>query len=70
MTGEISLNGIILPIGGLAEKIVAAQSMGIENVIIPYDNKPLYEHLPKESKKKIKIFFIKTIDDAVKLLFN
>ncbi len=70
MTGEISLNGIILPIGGLAEKIVAAQSMGIENVIIPYDNKPLYDHLPKESKKKIKIFFIKTIDDAVKLLFN
>ncbi|MCK4523806.1 hypothetical protein KAU15_02670, partial [candidate division WOR-3 bacterium] len=42
----------------------------IENVIIPYDNKALYEHLPKESKKKIKIFFIKTIDDAVKLLFN
>lgn len=70
MTGEITLRGLILPIGGLAEKVVAAQSAGIENVVIPYDNKPQYNQLPKEAKQNINIMFIRTIDDALKLLFN
>ncbi len=70
MTGEITLRGIILPIGGLAEKIVAAQSVGIENVIIPYQNKPQYNELPKEAKRDIKIHFVKTIDEVIKILFN
>ncbi len=70
MTGEITLNGIILPIGGLAEKIVAAQSAGLSNVLIPYSNKPQYDELPSEAKKNINVFFIKTVDDAINLLFN
>lgn len=70
MTGEITLRGLILPIGGLAEKVVAAQSAGIENVIIPYDNKPQFNQLPKEAKRNISISFVRTIDDALRLLFN
>lgn len=70
MTGEITLNGIILPIGGLAEKIVAAQSSGLNNVIIPHANKPQYRELPVETKKDMNIYFIKTVDEAIKLLFN
>lgn len=70
MTGEITLNGIILPIGGLAEKIVAAQSAGLNNVIIPSANKPQYKELPVETKKDMNIYFVKTVDEAIKLLFN
>lgn len=70
MTGEITLKGIVLPIGGLAEKIVAAQSAGMENVIIPFDNKPDFNELSKEAKKNINVHFIKNVDDAFKLLFK
>ncbi|MFO8062381.1 MAG: endopeptidase La [bacterium] len=70
MTGEITLKGIVLPIGGLAEKIVAAQSAGMENVIIPFDNKPDFNELSKEAKKNLNVHFIKTVDDAFTLLFN
>jgi len=70
MTGEITLRGIILPIGGLQEKLVAAQSAGIDNVIIPYTNKAQFIELPQRIKKNIKVYFIERIDDAIKILYK
>ena len=70
MTGEITLRGIILPIGGLQEKLVAAQSAGIDNVIIPSANKAQFIELPKRVKKNMKIYFIERIDDAIKILYK
>ncbi|MGE3063737.1 MAG: endopeptidase La [bacterium] len=70
MTGEVTLRGIILPIGGLQEKLVAAQSAGINNVIIPAANKAQFVELPARVKKDIKIYFIERIDDAIKILYK
>jgi len=70
MTGEITLRGIILPIGGLQEKLVAAQSAGIDNVIIPFANKAQFVELPQRVKKNIKVYFVERIDDAIKILYK
>ncbi len=61
MTGEITLRGRVLPIGGLREKSLAAYRMGIDKIIIPYDNKKDYEELPDRIKDKIKFVFAKDI---------
>lgn len=68
MTGEITLRGIILPIGGLQEKIVAAQAAGIDNVIVPSANEPQIKELQKEITGNVKMHYIKTIDEAIGLL--
>ncbi len=61
MTGEITLRGRVLPIGGLREKSLAAYRMGIEKVIIPFENKKDYEELPDRIKEKIEFVFAKDI---------
>lgn len=61
MTGEITLRGRVLPIGGLREKSLAAYRMGIEKIIIPFENKKDYEELPDRIKEKIKFVFAKDI---------
>lgn len=70
MTGEVTLRGIILPIGGLQEKLVAAQSAGINNVIIPAANKAQFLELPPKVKSNVRIHFIERIDDAIKILYK
>ena len=62
MTGEITLRGRVLPIGGLREKSLAAYRMGIRNIIIPFENKKDYEELPEKIKKEIKFVFAKDME--------
>jgi ATP-dependent Lon protease len=66
MTGEITLRGLVLPIGGLKEKILAAKQAGIKTVILPARNKKDLPEVPKEAKKGIKFEFVKNISEALK----
>lgn len=65
MTGEVTLRGKVLPIGGLKEKTLAAYRYGIKQIIIPYDNKSDYDELPDIVKKNISFVFAKTMDTVV-----
>lgn len=65
MTGEVTLRGNALPIGGLREKSLAALRSGIKTIIVPAENKKDVAELPAEVKKDMKIIFMKKVDDAV-----
>lgn len=67
MTGEVTLRGKVLPIGGLKEKSVAAFRAGIKTVIIPEKNKPDLEDVPKEVKDKIKFCTVSDMDKVLSL---
>ena len=67
MTGEITLRGKVLPIGGLKEKLLAARRAGIKNVIIPGENKKDLEEIRKELPADLKINFAKEMDDVLAL---
>jgi len=66
MTGEITLRGLVLPIGGLKEKILAAKRAGIKTVILPDRNKKDLPEVPKEAKKGLKFSFVKNTDEVLK----
>lgn len=66
MTGEVTLRGNALPIGGLREKSLAALRCGIKTIIVPFENKKDVEELPKEVKDSLNIIFMKKVDDAIK----
>ena len=70
MTGEITLNGDVLPIGGLKEKLLAAGRGGITDVIIPFENKKNLEDIPKNITESLNIYPVKTFDEVVKIAFN
>ncbi len=70
MTGEISLTGKVLPIGGLKEKLLAAKRYGIKRVLIPEENRPLYDSVPDEIKKDLPVHFVKDFVDIFKILFT
>ena len=61
MTGEITLRGRVLPIGGLKENSLAAYRMGIRKIIIPYENKKDFEELPEKIKREVEFVFAKDI---------
>ena len=63
MTGEISLRGRVLPVGGVKEKLLAAQRAGIKRVILPEQNRSDWEEAPPEVQNKIKISFARQISD-------
>jgi ATP-dependent Lon protease len=67
MTGEITLRGRVLPIGGLKEKTLAAQRNGIKEVIIPFYNKKDHTELPDYVKSALKFHFVKTMDEVIKI---
>ena len=65
MTGEITLRGQILKIGGLKEKLLAAKRGGIKNVIIPKDNQPDLQEIPKQITKSLNIIPVEWIDEVI-----
>ncbi|NCO67464.1 MAG: endopeptidase La [Nitrospirae bacterium CG_4_10_14_0_8_um_filter_41_23] len=67
MTGEVTLRGRVLPIGGLKEKTLAAKRMGIKKIIIPKRNKKDLEDIPKYIKKDMEFAFAETMDDVLKV---
>ena len=67
MTGEITLRGKVLPIGGLKEKMLAAIRAGITTIIIPEENKKDLEEIPRHILKKVKIVTARIIDDVLKV---
>ena len=66
MTGEVSLRGGVMPIGGLPEKLMAAQRAGIKKVYIPIDNTEDLEDVADEVKDKLKIIPVKKVSDVLK----
>ena len=67
MTGEVTLRGNALPIGGLREKSLAALRSGIKTIIVPEENKKDVDELPKEVKETLNIVYMKTAEDAIKI---
>ena len=66
MTGEITLRGRVLPIGGLREKSIAAHRSGLKTILIPFDNQKDLEEVPLSVKNSLNIIPVETIDDVVK----
>lgn len=67
MTGEISLQGLVLPVGGIKEKCIAAHRNGITHVILPEKNKKDSEDIPADVKKDLKFFFVSRVEQALDL---
>jgi len=65
MTGEISLRGLVLPVGGIKEKVIAAQRAGLNTVILPERNRKVYEDIPDSVKEKLAFVWITHVDEAV-----
>ncbi|HWP40440.1 MAG TPA: S16 family serine protease, partial [Tepidisphaeraceae bacterium] len=67
MTGEITLRGLVLPIGGLKEKTLAAKRAGIKEVIVPKRNEKDLPDIPEEVRETIKFHFVSTIDEVLQI---
>jgi len=68
MTGEVTLSGQVLPVGGIKEKTLAAHRAGVETLIMPSDNEKDYlEDVPEEIRKKLKVHFVKRADQVLRI---
>src|SRR3984885_3771137 len=65
MTGEISLRGLVLPVGGIKEKIVAAHRAGLRRIMLPARNRKDYEDIPEEVRQQLTFTWLERVDDAV-----
>ena len=65
VTGELTLSGRVLPVGGIKEKILAARRAGVKTVIIPHRNKVDIENLPEDFKQDLEILFMEKIEDVI-----
>jgi ATP-dependent Lon protease len=65
MTGEISLRGLVLPIGGVKEKVLAALRAGISTVILPARNRRDLEEIPADARDKLDFVWVERVDDAL-----
>jgi len=70
MTGEITLRGRVLEIGGIKEKVIAAHQSGLKEVILPSDNKKDLVEIPEKIKKAFKFHFVSSLDEVLKLAFR
>jgi ATP-dependent Lon protease len=65
MTGEITLRGQVLPIGGVKEKVLAAHRNGLRTIILPKRNEQDLDDVPEEIKKSMKFIYVETVDDVL-----
>ncbi len=65
MTGEISLRGIVLPVGGIKEKVLAAMQAGIKRVLLPARNRHDFEEIPEEARRQLELVWLERVDDAI-----
>ena len=70
MTGEVTLRGKVLPIGGLREKTLAALRGGIDTVIIPKQNENMHFELPEAVQKDLKIKYVSHMDEVLKIVLT
>ena len=70
MTGEITLRGRVLPIGGLKEKSIAAKRSGLNTILIPQENVRDLDEVPEEIKNTLEIIPVSTLDEVLKIAFN
>ena len=66
MTGEVSLSGRVLPIGGLKQKLLAAQRAGLTEVFVPHRNEPDLDEVPDDVKQALKINLVSDVRDVVR----
>jgi ATP-dependent Lon protease len=67
MTGEVTLSGLVLPVGGIREKVLAAKREGIKRVILPARNRLDVKEIPKELLKGLKFSYIEKIEEGIDL---
>jgi ATP-dependent Lon protease len=65
MTGEISLRGLVLPVGGIKEKTLAALRAGIHTVLLPARNRKDLEEIPQNARQQLDFIWLDTVDDAL-----
>jgi ATP-dependent Lon protease len=65
MTGEISLRGLVLPVGGIKEKVIAAHAAGIKRIMLPARNRKDFEEVPEEVRNSIEFIWLERLDEAV-----
>jgi ATP-dependent Lon protease len=66
MTGEITLRGRVLPVGGIKEKVLGALQAGILAVALPFENEPDFEEVPPKIRKEISPIYVKSVDEVLK----
>ncbi|MCF7966511.1 MAG: endopeptidase La [Methylobacter tundripaludum] len=67
MTGEISLRGLVLPVGGIKEKVIAAARAGIKTVMLPARNRRDFEEIPEAVRNRLQFIWLEKVDDALKI---
>ena len=70
MTGEITLRGAVMPVGGIKEKVIAAHRAGIKSIILSKKNEPDLEEIPAEVRKDMKFHLVETVDQVLKLALS
>jgi ATP-dependent Lon protease len=65
MTGEISLRGLVLPVGGIKEKVVAAAAAGLKRVMLPARNKRDYDDIPQSARDNLEFIWLERVDEAI-----
>jgi ATP-dependent Lon protease len=70
MTGEISLRGLVLPVGGIKEKVLAAHRAGIRTVLLPARNKKDFEDIPEQARQQLEFVWLENVEDALDAVFE
>jgi ATP-dependent Lon protease len=70
MTGEVTLAGLVLPVGGIKEKVLAARRSGIRRIILPRENQKNLRDLPEHVRKEMEFVFVETVDEVIREIFH